>query len=175
MNKEELKRVLLTDRARTYCVLDGAAVEGLPTVLYKMKPPNHCLIKGELAPDVVHLAPYVALMIPGSDFADWAIDTGLGGNKGVFVQTRFSIREMRKHFQGLMTVCDEEGNPLLFRFYDPRVFRKFLPTCDPEQVEAFFGNVDKFFVEDETGDGVLVYSHLEGILEVKELELSSDD
>ena len=167
--------MLLTERTRTYCILDGAAIKDLPKVLYKMKPPNYCLLRGELPPDVVHVAPYVALMVPGDPFSDWALENGVNGNRGIFVQTRFSIKEMRRHFQGLITVCDENGNPLLFRFYDPRVFRKFLPTCDPEQVQTFFGNIDKYFVEDETGEKMLVYTHLEGQLETKELEFKKGE
>lgn len=175
MKKDLLKSTLLSDRARTYCILDGAAVDDLPNVLYKMAPPNYCLLRGELSPDVVHVAPYVALMIPGDPFSDWAIDNGYGGNRGIYVQTRFSIKEMRRHFQGLITVVDEDGNPLLFRFYDPRVFRKFLPTCDPEQVQTFFGKIDKFFVQDETEDKLLVYTHLEGQVDHREIDLSDED
>ena len=54
---------------------------------------------------------------------------------------------MRKHFRSLLTVYDEAGNPLLFRYYDPRVFLTYLPTCNTEELETFFGKVNYYFVE----------------------------
>jgi hypothetical protein len=175
MNLQLLKETLLTARARTYCVLDGAAVKDLPRHLYEMKPPNYCLLRGELTPDMVHVAPYVALMIPGEAFSDWVVENCFGANRGIFVQTRFSIKEMRKHFRALITVLDEKGDPMLFRFYDPRVFRKFLPTCDGEQIETFFGSVDKFFLEDEDQKNLLCYTQTDGVLEKKEIDLSDKE
>ena len=38
---------------------------------------------------------------------------------------------------------------MIFRFYDPRVLRKFLPTCNADELQTFFGKVETFFAEDE--------------------------
>ena len=43
----------------------------------------------------------------------------------------------------------EGGKRMIFRFYDPRVMRIFIPTCDAEQRTEFFGNIQHFFVEAE--------------------------
>jgi hypothetical protein len=36
---------------------------------------------------------------------------------------------------------------LLFRYYDPRVLRVFLPTCDPAQLWQIFGPIQRFDME----------------------------
>jgi hypothetical protein len=55
---------------------------------------------------------------------------------------------MRKQFRSLITVYDESGNPLLFRFYDPRVLPEFLKTCNAAELKTFFGKADYLFAED---------------------------
>lgn len=37
---------------------------------------------------------------------------------------------------------------MLFRFYDPRVLRLYLPTCTSTELEQVFGPVGTFFTED---------------------------
>ncbi|REJ75582.1 MAG: DUF4123 domain-containing protein [Acidobacteria bacterium] len=171
MDLKQLEEKLFPLRTKTYCVLDGAAVKELPKRLYEMAPHHECLVRGELTPDMVHVAPYVALMIRGDDFSDWVLENTLGGNCGIFINTRFSITEMRNHLRALMAVHTEDGKPLIFRYYDPRVFRKFLPSCDAGQVETFFGKIDRFLVESEDGEGMLAYSQSEGTLKTDVLEL----
>jgi len=46
---------------------------------------------------------------------------------------------MRQHFRRFITVHDESGKPLLFRYYDPRVLRTFLPTCNAKELAEIFG------------------------------------
>lgn len=74
-----------------------------------------------------------------------------GKNWGIFAQTQASLNEMRKHFRSLLTVYDETGKPLLFRYYDPRVFFTYLPTCTTAEIESFFGSVGYYLFESENG------------------------
>ena len=46
-------------------------------------------------------------------------------------------------------VYNEDGKPLYFRFYDPRVFRVYLPTCNESELEIIFGPVSRYLVESE--------------------------
>jgi hypothetical protein len=46
----------------------------------------------------------------------------------------------------------ESGERVYFRYYDPRVLRRFLPTCSPRQEEEIFGDIGTFLVEGERGD-----------------------
>ena len=39
------------------------------------------------------------------------------------------------------------SKPLYFRWYDPRVLREYLPTCNAEELRTIFGSIDAFIVE----------------------------
>ena len=149
MTKEELEKILFSERTLVYAVLDGASVSDLRMKLYEMRPPNYCLFRGELEPDLAEVAPYVIQLIPNAPFTDWVLNECFGKHCGIFAHCRHSIKEMRRHFRSLVKVYNENGEPLIFRFYDPRVLRKFLPTCTGDELMTFFGKVETFFAEDE--------------------------
>ena len=149
MTKEDLEKILFSKRILVYVVLDGAAVDGLPMKLYEMNPPHYCLFRGELAPDMVEVAPYVVQLVQNTSFTDWVLSENSGKHWGFFAHSLHSIKEMRRHFRSLVTVYDEQGKPMIFRFYDPRVLRNFLPTCNADELQTFFGKVETFFAENE--------------------------
>ena len=160
MTKDELKQYLFSHRANVYAVLDGASVKGLRMKLYETAPPYYCLFRGDLTPDVEEVAPYVVGLIPDSPFTDWVLSESFGKHWGIFAMSPNSITEMRRHFRSLVRVYDEDGKPMYFRFYDPRVFHTFLPTCNASELKAFFGKVDVFLAEGE--DAVMSAFQLEG-------------
>ncbi|HEY8561324.1 MAG TPA: DUF4123 domain-containing protein [Pyrinomonadaceae bacterium] len=142
---------MFEERARAFAVLDGASVPDLPTKIYEMQPHAVCLYRGELEPDMAEVAPYLVELFPDTTFTDWLLSEGLGGKHwGIFARSPFSLTELRKHFRKFLTVYDETGNPLLFRYYDPRVLVKFLPTCDQESLDKLFGRVTEYAAEDGT-------------------------
>ncbi|MGC2236675.1 MAG: DUF4123 domain-containing protein [Pyrinomonadaceae bacterium] len=169
MTKEELEKILFNDRTRVFAVLDGASVPDLPMRLYEMRPPHYCLLRGELAPDMAEVAPYVINLIPDTPFADWVLSESFGKHWGIFAHCRHSIKEMRRHCRALVTVYNEDGNPMLFRFYDPRVLRKFLPTCNAGELKTFFGKVETFFAETEDGQNLSAFQMEDNQLKQTEL------
>jgi hypothetical protein len=157
MKDKELKDQLFSKVARVFVILDGGLIPDLRMKLFDMRPEYHCLMTGELEPDVAAAAPYLVRLLPNAPFTEWLLSDFLGNNFGIFAQTKETVIEMRKHFRGLFTVYDEEGDPMLFRFYDPRVFRNILPGCDQDQLKAIFGKVDTYFAETEDGQGLIRY------------------
>lgn len=155
MNKETLQQHLFDRNTRLYCVLDGASVPELPKRLYETQAPNACLFAGELAPDMLYVAPYVVLLSPGNRLTDLIFSQGFGKHWGIFVHCRHSLKEMRRHFRSLVNVYDENANSFVFRFYDPRVMGKYLSTCNQEELEAFFGKATSFFAEE--GENLVKY------------------
>ena len=169
METQKLKNYLFSETSRLYCVLDGASVPNLPMRLYETNTPNYCLFRGELDAELTYAAPYVAVMIPGSSFSEWVLNECSGQHWGIFAQSRHSIKEMRRHCRALLNVYDEKGNPMIFRYYDPRVLRKFLPTCTSDELVALFGKIETLFAETEDGGALTAY-HLENE-ELKETDL----
>jgi hypothetical protein len=145
---EALGAALFTeDGASAFAVIDGASVQGLLDKLYGLQPEFACLYRGELAPDMAEVAPYLVRLERASEFADWLVSEGWGKHWGVFALAHASLREMRRHFRSFLTVYDPEGKPLLFRYYDPRVLRVYLPTCDARELETIFGPVGAYLLE----------------------------
>ena len=157
MEIEKIYQLLFSNITRTYMVIDGAAVPELRTKFFEMRPPHYCLFTGELEPDMEEVAPYLVRLYPKTPFTEWVLTECWGKNWGIFAQTRQPIEEMRKHFRSIITVYDEKGVPMTFRFYDPRVFHKFLPTCKSDDLKTLFGTVDRYFAESADGSNLVCY------------------
>jgi hypothetical protein len=166
MTKDELKKILFTGRTNVFALLDGASIKDLRMQLFKTDAPNYCLFRGELAPDVAEAAPYLVGLLRDSPFTEWLLSESIGKHWGVFALTRQSITEMRRHFRSLITVHDESGKPMIFRYYDPRVLRNFLPTCNGGELKTFFGKVDTFVAEDVDGVGISTFELADNELKI---------
>ena len=147
--RAKLEKYLFEESARAFAVLDGAGVPDLPTRLYETQARSVCLYRGEIEADVAEVAPYLVELFPEDDFTEWLLSENAGGKAwGIFARSRYSITEVRKHFRKFLTVYEDAGNPLLFRFYDPRVLRKFLPTCDQESLSSLFAIISSYLAEE---------------------------
>jgi hypothetical protein len=58
----------------------------------------------------------------------------------------------------LLRVQDEQGRILVFRFYDPRVLRVYMPTCEPSETMQMLGPVHALMCEKETGKSLVVFA-----------------
>jgi hypothetical protein len=173
MDEKKLRQFLFSDASRLYAVLDGVMVPGLPKRLYEGQVPNYCLLTGDLTPDLIFAAPYLVILTPDSKFADWVLSESRGKHWGIFAQSLRSMIEMRRHFQSLMQVYDERGNPMTFRFYDPRVLSKYLPTCNGGELRTVFGEVQTFYTESEDGKDLLRFRIEDGKLATTRLNEGS--
>lgn len=171
INTEKLNNHLFSHPTRVYAVLDGASVPDLPMKLFEMKPPRYCLFTGDLEPDMAEVAPYLVRLYPRTDFTNWVLKECWGKHWGIFVHSRKPLRDMRKHFRSLVTVYDEQGTSMIFRFYDPRVLSVFLPTCLPEELNTLFGDVESFFAESENKEKLMQFENKEGNLKQSALDV----
>lgn len=131
-----------------YAIFDGASIERLPVVLWEHRPEHVCLFAGEVEPDLAEVAPYLVRLEAGSDFAGWAAGQW-GRHSGVFFQAPATLPfiELRKHFRKFLRVQTPEGKSVYFRYYDPRVLRSYLPTCNPQELAMVFGPVTAYAAE----------------------------
>jgi hypothetical protein len=161
-----------SEQNKVYCVLDGASIPTLFDQLYSDLPPKfECLYHGELAPDIAEVAPYLVAIERGSTFAEWVITQGWGNHWGVFAITQADLRELYFYMRTLNIVYDAKSKPMMFRYYDPRVLRAFLPTCSPDQVRQLFGPVERFVAEGDTPALALTFTHVNGAAQVGRRQL----
>jgi hypothetical protein len=149
------EKLFAEDSVNVYAILDGAAIPNLLDELYELKSEYVCLYRGDLEPDIAHVAPYLVQLDDESEFAEWMIEEGWGKNWGIFAQSEADVRTMRRHLRTLLTVYDAEGKPMLFRYYDPRVLRMYLPTCNAEELRTVFGPVAAYWAEDKDPTSIL--------------------
>jgi hypothetical protein len=159
---------------KLYTVLDGARDSrafGAVDASYQNK---YCLYSGQkrwpgddLSWDLVGISPYLVEMEQGTDLAHFVLRHGWCENWGIFCRSEVSIGTLRNHFRGLLIVKNEANRKLLFRFYDPRVLRAYLPTCTAPELRTVFGPVSAFVVPGEDPSTAIEYRY-DGVKLVQE-------
>lgn len=158
---QALHEALFADgQTGAWAVLDGASIEGLPAKLKELAPEHTCLYRGELAPDLAAAAPYLARLEADHPFTEWVLDEGWANHWGIFAvaPAAADLRAMRKHFRTFLLVRNPDGKVVYFRYYDPRVMRVYLPTCNATELATVFGPVCAYLMEDEDPATLLVMS-----------------
>ena len=131
-----------------FALLDAARS---PQVLEALRPSEEqyrSLYEGPQGEELADFAPYLVALPPGSPLRETLVREGWGRSWGVYLTCPLPFAEVRKHFRKFLLVkSQEDGRTLYFRFYDPRVLRLFLPTCNPFETGEFFGPVTEFLME----------------------------
>jgi len=105
-----------------------------------------CLFAGQLKAPLERVAPYLVRLSSSPNFAKiWQNEWGQSW--GILCVSVASLEQLRLHFRQFLQAKLPDGQIALFRFYDPRVFRIYLPTCDLVQLRAWFACAEEFRVE----------------------------
>jgi hypothetical protein len=95
------------------------------------------LYRGMAEEQYADIAPY--LVAVDDMTIDWILGTLWGEPWGIFVVSDAGLATLRTHFRKFLLVDAPSGEQWYFRFYDPRVLAKYLPTCTIEELRAFYG------------------------------------
>ena len=152
---------------QVFFVVDAARDKAIPDKVMAAGKEKVCLFRGEKAVELARVAPYLVKLESEGALTRWLIDKGWGNSWGIFLASRENFVQVRTHCRALLQVHDEEANPLLFRYYDPRVLRVYLPTCTAQELKLFFGPVSHIILEDEAPSTLLRYQNMEGILDTR--------
>lgn len=157
-------------QAQMYAVLDTARDPRVYQGLRHYSLDEYCsLYRGEQAEELQDVAPYLVRLDPQTPLTQWLIDLGWGESWGIFLESAASMRELRRHFRRFLMVYDEHGKPLYFRYYDPRVLRVYLPTCNGAELQMLFGPVSRYCVEGEDGALLLEFTRMNGHLRQRQI------
>jgi hypothetical protein len=132
-----------------------------------------CLYSGRLHPDVEAAAPYLVEVAPTYSFTSRLLQMGWGKSWGVFLRIK-DPSNLRHHLRGFLRVQDDAGKILIFRYYDPRVLRIYLPTCRTDELRTFFGPISSYLVESEDGKSVIEFEFDGDHLHERQIALTSD-
>jgi pSer/pThr/pTyr-binding forkhead associated (FHA) protein len=134
-----------------YAILDAARDPMILVRLTECKEEYQSLYEGIEGARLAAYAPYLLALPRGSTFLETIVREGWGKSWGVYLTCDKPFAEVRKHLRRLLTVeLEGHDKKMLFRFYDPRVLRVFLPTCTATERAEFFGPASRYVLE---GDG----------------------
>jgi hypothetical protein len=147
-----------------FAIIDGARDERIYDAVEGTLLPKNCLYSGDLPRQLQRTAPYLVQLEREDRFTRYVINTGWGSNWASFLRTETGIKQLRRHLREFLRVRDESGKRLIFRYYDPRVLRVYLPTCWPAELDTFFGPISAFITEGEDPGEILEFRNEKGTL-----------
>lgn len=141
-------------RSSVWAILDCARDPRIYLALIESRLEFRCLYSGRLPRALEMVAPHLVELLPGNRLTQRLLDDGWGRSWGVLLQIDDGT-DLRHHLRKFLKVQDEAGRRLLFRYYDPRVLRAYLPTCRSDELRQVFGPVQRYLAESEDGDALL--------------------
>lgn len=142
-----------------YAILDAARDVRIPALLTHSNEEQQSLYEGVEGDKLAQVAPYLVRVDKDSLLLASLVFEGWGHNWAVFLTFTGDFQELRQHLRHFLEVEMPDGKQVYFRFYDPRVLRTFLPTCNADESNQFFGPVKHYLVEDEQPDKLLQFTN----------------
>lgn len=146
-----------------WAILDCARDPRIYTALLASQLEFRSLYSGRLPRELDMVAPQLVELLPGNRLSAQLLDQGWGLSWGIFLQTEDPL-SLRHHLRQFLKVQDEDGRRLLFRYYDPRVLRTYLPTCSEPELRRFFGPITRLLMEAAGGAGLEAFELRQGQL-----------
>lgn len=146
--------------AHVYAILDGARNPRIAELVRNSGLEYACMYSGTLSAALEQAAPYLVRLTSSATLTYTYLKQGWGQSWGVLVEVgaETGFEQVRKHFRSLQRVGTQGGARLVFRFYDPRVLREYLPTCTLGEVDQFFGPAVQFMMEASNQPGAALLS-----------------
>ena len=134
---------------KVWAVLDAARDRRIYSAVMSTYTDHCCLHSGELPPELKLAAPYLVALNSEDRVTRNILKDAWGNSWGIFLRSDANMETLRRHLKKFLLVKDPKGKRLIFRYYDPRVLRVYLPTCWPEELDTFFGPIKAYMVEGE--------------------------
>jgi hypothetical protein len=130
----------LAGSGRLYAILDACNIPLAPKKVIELGEQRAVsLYRGTAEEEFWDVAPYLVQV--DSAVLNWLETSADKEGWGIFVASPAGIENLRQHFRHYLKVRSPKAKTWLFRFYDPRVLKLFLPACTPEELRSFYGPV----------------------------------
>jgi hypothetical protein len=114
-------------------------------------PESQSLFGGRLEPVLQKASPYIAQLKAGDPLLEAWCGEGWGHSWGILCRSHLSLANLRRHLRHFLQVQLPDGDIVLFRFYDPRVWRAYFPTCNSLEREMWLEDVEEYICEENNG------------------------
>ena len=134
------------DGPQVFAVVDAARNPRIAMMLTETGLEQVGLFAGPLSPALQAAAPRLVHLSPRARLTRPLFESGWDEHWFVLLRVApdITLEALRCHLRTLLRVRDEAGRILLFRFYDPRVLRAYLPTCTSNEAATVFGPIFEF-------------------------------
>lgn len=180
MTSEQLRRMEECfwprgERRDIWLILDAARDPKVFRMLLACHLDYACLYSGALPPELEVAAPYLVQLTYDYRDSRRFLQEAWGNQWGVFLRSDTSLEKLRRHLRRFLVVRDPSGNRLMFRYYDPRVLRVYLPTCNEDELNRVFGPIECFWTEGKNTENMLEFRVRHRRLMQQTFSLSSDN
>lgn len=158
-----------------FAVLDAARDEQVLPFLYGAGAQYQSLYEGLRGEELALVAPYLVALPHDAAALDELVAEAWGASWGVFLRAGATFRDLRRHLRRLLRAELDDGQRVLFRFYDPRVLRAYLPTCMGDEAAQMFGPIDRYVTEGRRGETALRFRATADGVATETEELTADD
>jgi len=146
--------------AAVFAIIDSARDPRIEPMLRRTGLELQCLFAGALSPALRAAAPYVVRLSPTAALTRQLFESGWQDHWCVLACTApdVTLQQLHRHLRTLLRVRDESGRKLMFRFYDPRILRAYLPSCTVGEAMAVFGPISEFACACEESEAVIGFA-----------------
>lgn len=149
--RAQVVNTLLAIPGRRYAVLDAARSDDVLRWIQRSQRSALSLYDGPSASALASVCPYLVSLGRDPRVVEDLVKRSWGQAWGIFVGSRATLPDLRRHLRRFLVVVGREGR-VLFRFYDPRVLRRFIPACTPDEARLFCGPLTAIVLESEDGE-----------------------
>jgi hypothetical protein len=160
-----------TPGEEVYALIDAARDPSIYPMVRACGVRHECLYAGAIPRELAEVAPYLVRLWRDHPFTEELLDEGWGKSWGVFATASCDVETLRSHLRRFLRVKREDGSTMVFRYYDPRVLRLYLPTCTGAELETFFGPLSRFVLEDAAPSRVVAFERARGTWTTSKIEL----
>ena len=138
----------MSEPTEWFALVDGAADPAIEPMVRECRVAA-CLLSGRLAPDLAAASPWLVRVDPREPLLDAWQNRGQGRSWGLLIESALDLAGLRKLLRTFLQARLPDGEVVMFRFYDPRVFRSYIASAPPPQVARWFDGVRQYAVEGE--------------------------
>lgn len=160
-----------------YAIFDGARDKRISEKVKQGELKYSCLYEGRLSYKMSQAAPYMVRLEKNHPETYQWIEQAWGNSWGIYMVTYppATLLSVRHNCRKVAVVRGPDGKPLVFRYYDPRVLRTYLPTCDDVEADKIFGPITEFVVEGDNAEQIHRFRRTtEGVQDINRGENSAE-
>ena len=142
-----------------HCVFLDGALPGIKELWYRYaKDPNsteHLYLKTKHA-SLIEVSPLIGRTGFDDPFLPQlykaVAQNKVASNWGCLLHTAASLEELARHFRKWITIYNDIGEEVFFRFYDPDILPHFADALEGDEKQFFFGPVNAFIYRQNSTD-----------------------